>query len=788
MTLYFITKNTDKFNEFKFFIPDIQRLEVDFPEVQEIDSQVIIKEKLNEALKQKSDSFIVEDTFLHLDCLNGLPGPLIKGFLKTLGNRGIYQLVERLGNKNAEARTIIGYARNKKEIYFFENSIKGEIVSPEKESDSEWYSIFKPAGQEKTISEMTEEEKNNLGMRNKSILSLKEHLESEKDLDYLLILKSIKEIPFYLGKNSLIDFLLGNKKNKSIKNNNLDKLKNFRSLSYKKEEEVKNLIEKLISNNFIEITSSNKNRFLRILKLTPKGENEIITPSFYKSKIKNSFTETEITEEDERNFKELEDYLKTYNNPQKKAIISDNPSILCIAGAGSGKTTVLTKRIEFLIKYRSVNPKDILAITFTRKAKQEMEERLYRLGINTNLETFNSFCERILKRFESQVYTKRVRVMNYGDKVMALMNSLNANNLTIEKAIDIYFSENQKKTRTKEQLMNLFMNDCFFILDYFKLKNKNLYDFSSEADSKNYLAAKIIYNLCKNIKDYMDIYGLRDYTDQMLDTFRFFRENKNMIPKFKHILVDEYQDVNSPQVNLIDTLKPENLFVVGDPRQSIFGWRGSDINYILNFGKNNTQTEIITLSKNYRSSKKIVELINQLVKDMNFPDICSSLDLPAEISLNSFESEEQELEFVIEKILSLENPRNEIFVLARTNKQLNEMSEKLRQRQILHIIKTEDTNGLYAKEGEVTLATIHSIKGLEAEAVFVIGCNESNFPCKTSDHPIVEIVKIEEYDREHEEKRLLYVALSRAKNKLFLSYSGKLTRFINKDILGLFNN
>ncbi|MCD4771242.1 exodeoxyribonuclease V subunit gamma, partial [archaeon] len=117
-----------------------------------------------------------------------------------------------------------------------------------------------------------------------------------------------------------------------------------------------------------------------------------------------------------------------------------------------------------------------------------------------------------------------------------------------------------------------------------------------------------------------------------------------------------------------------------------------------------------------------------------------------------------------------------IFVLARTNRMLMELSKVMKERGIVHFVREDDSAKLGAiskgREG-VTLATVHAIKGLEAKKVFVIGANEQNFPCKTSDHPAVEMVKNDDYDREEEERRLFYVAVSRAKEELVVSYSGK---------------
>jgi superfamily I DNA/RNA helicase len=294
----------------------------------------------------------------------------------------------------------------------------------------------------------------------------------------------------------------------------------------------------------------------------------------------------------------------------------------------------------------------------------------------------------------------------------------------------------------------------------------------------------------------MKTQGLRDYIDQIIDVINLFNKNPQCVPEFEHILIDEYQDVNAMQIELLDLIWKKNpsanVFAVGDPRQSIFGWRGSDIQYILKFHEKYPECETIHLVKNYRSAKAIVDFMNHSIRNMGVPDLEPENENNSELKIESFDSEEDEQSFVLKNILeylktgiSGEN----IFVLARTNRQLNEMSQKLKAHSIPHIVKNDELRRpVEGRKGDVTLATIHAIKGLEAKIVFVIGCNELNFPCKASDHPVIEIVKLgmQEYDREEEERRLFYVAISRAKEKLFLTYSGKKpTYFINSEMLKL---
>ena len=610
----------------------------------------------------------------------------------------------------------------------------------------------------------------------------------DESLDYIKVLVALNEIPFPVGKNLLIDFLTGDYKNSSINHNDLDSLNSFDSLDQGKEE-VREMIENLINNNLIEITSTANNKFIKVLRLTGKGVSEIKNPTLHAKKLKNNFSseKTVITDEDRIKFNELRGFLEYYNDDQRKAIISDKSRILCIAGAGSGKTTVLTKRIEFLVKYRSISEKRILAITFTRKAREEMQDRLFKLGINAVVETFNSFCEKILLKNNNIIYGRQMRVINYGNKVMAMMFALQSLGLTMAGAIESYFSPQQRRNKTSEELSNILMNDCFFILDYFKVKNQDLYDFSKEADPEDKQTAKMIYGICKSLKDHMNLQGLRDYTDQILDVINFFKKSKEHIPEFDHILVDEYQDVNAMQIELLSLLNPKNIFCVGDPRQSIFGWRGSDVNYILKFKEEYPESEIITLTKNYRSSRHIVEFMNNSIRTMGLPDLENENEGDKEIKVLNFESELREMEFVVNEILASKIEKEEIFVLSRTNSQLVELSRLLKQKGLNHIMKNDEIRSPQsAGKGEITLATIHSIKGLEAKLVFIIGCNELNFPCKASDHPVIEMIKLEEYDKEEEEKRLFYVAISRAKSKLFLTYSGKKpTYFINSDMMKL---
>jgi len=177
--LHFITSSGKKYEEVRAIIPNIQQMNLELPEIQSIDARAIIEAKLLEARKYTDKTIIVEDTSLHFDCINGLPGPLIKWFLETLKEQGLAEMAMKLGNTNAVARTIIGYS-NGIETRYFEGSVTGQIVYPRATQGFGWDLIFIPEGCDKTCAEMTREEKNAISWRGKAARELKTYLETRQ--------------------------------------------------------------------------------------------------------------------------------------------------------------------------------------------------------------------------------------------------------------------------------------------------------------------------------------------------------------------------------------------------------------------------------------------------------------------------------------------------------------------------------------------------------------------------------------------------------------------------------
>ena len=602
--------------------------------------------------------------------------------------------------------------------------------------------------------------------------------------DHVKVLSLLEEMPFSAGKKFLAEILKG-EQTQRIKKLKLNRLQNFSALELYEYKDIYELIEKMKIKGLIRVNQCRTSRFLPVIECTKKGVN-VLENGEEEKELYADYEISEVTERDKKLFSYFGELLEGFNDEQKKSIIEPARKILCIAGAGSGKTTVLTKRIEFLAKCRSIDTSKILAITFTRKARQEMIQRISSKipGHSVSVETFNSFSEKILKRYGNNIYDKEFRVMGFNDKIKIYKEALEKNGYGIREALKAYYPA--KKLNSNDE-KKLFFDMIFQISSLIEnCKNNNtlteLREKARNLDSaKDKNRAIFIISLTEKIEELKKKQGLRDYTDQLRDALKLFEKNPSLIPEYEHILVDEYQDVNELQVRLIELLSPKNLFAVGDPRQSIYGWRGSRIEYIMSFNYNDSK--ILQLRKNYRSDSKIVESSNKLIRTMGLPDIKPTKENVNKIALLKHNDEKEQAFFVAKSILSLEIKRKEIFILARTNKQLDTMAEALERENINYLKKTEEINQeTEAGEGQVTLSTVHAIKGLEAEVVYLIGVNSNMYPCLVSEDNVIETLKAADYDKYAEEQRLMYVAMTRAKKRLVINYFNSLSPFINKDV------
>ncbi len=293
--------------------------------------------------------------------------------------------------------------------------------------------------------------------------------------------------------------------------------------------------------------------------------------------------------------------IESLNNEQKEAVINTEGPMLVIAGAGSGKTRVLTNRIAYLIQEKGVSPANILAITFTNKAAKEMKERLEGLiGEDVNrlwVSTFHSTCVRILRNnIEAIGYTRNFTIYDDEDKkkiIKDAMIELNVNEQKIApRAVMSYISNNKNSFKSYVDAMK-----------------------EATGDQTEEIYAKIYEKYTKTLK----FNNALDFDDLIGKTIDLFNENEDILEyyreKFKYLLVDEYQDTNHAQYLLVTMLgaKYKNVFAVGDDDQSIYKWRGADISNILNFEKDYEGAMTIRLEQNYRSTQNILDLANVVI-------------------------------------------------------------------------------------------------------------------------------------------------------------------------------
>ena len=360
----------------------------------------------------------------------------------------------------------------------------------------------------------------------------------------------------------------------------------------------------------------------------------------------------------------------TLNEPQREAVLHADGPLLILAGAGSGKTRVLTHRIAYLIEELGVNPWNILAITFTNKAAGEMRQRVDNLvGFGSEsiwVSTFHSMCVRILRRFIDRLgYDSRFTIYDTDDQ-KTLMKA-------VCKKVDI--DTKQFKERMLLSVISSAKNEMI-LPEEFELNAGG--DFAQLKIAKVYRE----YEAQLKANNALDFDDLLVKTVQLLQTQPDVRENYQ--ERFRYIMVDEYQDTNTVQFKLVSLLagKYRNLCVVGDDDQSIYKFRGANIRNILDFEKEYPDAKVIKLEQNYRSTGNILNAANGVIrnnKGRKNKTLWTANGEGEKISLRQFDTAYDEAEFIAEDIKKEVRDGvsyNDNAVLYRTNAQSRLLEEK----------------------------------------------------------------------------------------------------------------
>ncbi len=559
------------------------------------------------------------------------------------------------------------------------------------------------------------------------------------------------------------------------------------------------------------------------------------------------------------------DILKDLNTEQKAAVLNSQGPMIILAGAGSGKTRVLTYKVVYLIREKNVSPENILMVTFTNKAANEMKERIEKISgehAKPLIGTFHSICARILRIEGKHIgFSEKFTIYDTQDSLDAIKEAMRRANLSIKdfKPHSVYSTITQAKNQLVSHLEYLNLARGYF----------------QESVAKIYPFYQLI--LKEN--------NALDFDDLILRTIELFEKNPDVLEKyqnkFEYILVDEYQDTNQAQYILTKMLskKWKNICVVGDFSQSIYSFRGANFQNLITFKKDFVNTKTFELSQNYRSTQTILDSAYAVIsKNTSHPvlKLWTQNEKGEKISLFEANNEHKEAEYIISEMINSGINPSDVAVLYRTNAQSRVVEEvflhhgvpysliggtrfyerkeikdilallrvidnqkdnvsfkrieklgKGRLKKFMDFTENLDVSSLKTievmdkaieaidylslydpKEEEdigrlenikelrsvaiefpnlssflenvtlveqeelsdkskdsknsVTLMTLHSAKGLEFPYVFMIGMEEGIFPHSRS---------LMEKDEIEEERRLCYVGITRAKEKLYLTYA-----------------
>lgn len=565
--------------------------------------------------------------------------------------------------------------------------------------------------------------------------------------------------------------------------------------------------------------------------------------------------------------------LKDLNQEQKQAVLATDGPVIILAGAGSGKTRVLTYKVLYLMTQKQVAAEDILMVTFTNKAATEMKERIVKM-LNQEaptlassrpwVATFHSLCARILR--------------------------IDGKHLGLSDHFIIYDSQDQIETvKTAMQHLGVSTKDFkpySIHATISQAKNELLSDRDYELFAQGHFQ-KTVARIYPEYQRILKENDAVDFDDLLLHTITLLKSNPAVLGKyqerFRYILIDEYQDTNSAQYTLTKLLsgKWKNVCVVGDFSQSIYSWRGADYRNLMRFQTDFPGTKTFSLSQNYRSTQKILDAAGAIISHNTSHPVLKLWTENSEgdgLDLYEAHNEQDEADFIIKTLIALKRPLSDFAILYRTNAQSRVMEEALlhhgvpyiliggvrfyerkeikdilaylrvfanpkdsiarkrieklgkgRLKKFLEftdkvsssltlqtidgldsILSATDYLSLYNEKDEedrmrlenikelrsvainfpdiieflenvalveqeyvsdpqagdkkqaITLMTLHAAKGLEFEVVFMIGMEEGLFPHARS---LMDKQELEE------ERRLCYVGMTRAKEKLFLTYA-----------------
>ena len=365
-------------------------------------------------------------------------------------------------------------------------------------------------------------------------------------------------------------------------------------------------------------------------------------------------------------------FLKDLNSEQQKAVLQTDGPIIILAGAGSGKTRVLTYKVMYLIKEKDIDPFNILMVTFTNKAANEMKERVQKMGTAPTVATFHSLCAKILRVEGKHInLPSQFAIYDTQDQIDAIKEAM--------KRLDI----SVKDYKPSSILANIS-----------SAKNELI----NESEYSRYARGNFQEKVAKIYPAYQKILESNhalDFDDLLSKTVLLFEKNPQILEKyqnrFQYILIDEYQDTNHAQYILTKNLakKWNNICVVGDFSQSIYSFRGADFTNLNKFKDDFKNTKTLSLFQNYRSTQKILDAASSVIsRNTTHPVLKLWTKNPQgeEVVIFEAQNEQQEIEFIVNVLEEFKPPFSDVAVLYRTNAQSRVLEEIFLHNSISYIL------------------------------------------------------------------------------------------------------
>lgn len=477
------------------------------------------------------------------------------------------------------------------------------------------------------------------------------------------------------------------------------------------------------------------------------------------------------------------------NEQQKNIIISNEKTLLALAGAGSGKTLTIAAKVKYLVEVCKVKPEKILLLAFTRKSAGEMTERIVnKFGVNVKASTFHSLGYRIIYDVEG----KKLRIPENSESIFYnFFENLATNNKKLIEQIKAFSKINEKISKDKIKSLSKLV---YTFINLLRSRSGKISDIIRQNSDSGLLDErdKLFLNIAKNAQEYYEnelrAKQLIDYNDMIIRSAEYIEHGK-WKPKYEYVIIDEYQDISFSRYRLVNAIvKTSNssLMCIGDDWQSIYRFTGSDVDLITNFKKYWGTFKKMKIEYNYRNTQENIDVSAAFV--LKNPKQLSKKLVSSRHLKNPFKAiiygspSNMQASNATEAFIMALNDINQIngskkiniLLLGRNNADITMIFPENKNYLGIKYIKEEDDIFLKCDKYpnmNISFLTVHRAKGLEADYVIIVNMKSgiTGFPNRIADDNVMRFVLSEPDDYEYaEERRLFYVAATRSKNITYL--------------------